>query len=175
MQAQRQEPGIVIRSVGPFDLGRLARLHRTCFTEGWRRSDLANLLALPGSFALIARQVPTRFPGFDAIRGAGFSICRIAKDECELLSLGVVPEARRKGIGTALLAESMARCRQSGAATMFLEVAVDNQEARSLYLDHGFETVGTRPNYYRRNDGSRAHAYTMKTTIPSALPSAIGA
>jgi len=74
----------------------------------------------------------------------------------------VAPQSRRRGVASALLASAMARCHQLGAASMFLEVAVDNPGAQQLYEEHGFERVGLRPDYYQRSNGKRASAYTMR-------------
>ena len=81
MAAQIKPSPITVRAVGPFDLGRLARLHRGCFEEAWSRSDLAHLLAMPGGFGLIARLAETGFARFDAMRGVGFALCRVVRDE----------------------------------------------------------------------------------------------
>jgi ribosomal-protein-alanine N-acetyltransferase len=156
---------VSIKNVGPFDLGRLARLHRACFEEPWSRSDLAHLLALPGGFGLIARLFEGRLGGLDGVRGVGFSICRVVRDESELLSIGVSPAWRRRGVASELLRASMGRCREWGAHTMFLEVAVDNISAQDLYALHGFERVGTRPDYYQRPGGLRISAYTMRCDL----------
>ena len=88
--------------------------------------------------------------GFDALRGVGFSLCRVVRDESELLSIGVAATYRRRGVAGYLLRASMERARVIGARQMFLEVAVDNVAAQQLYLEHGFERVGTRPDYYQR-------------------------
>ena len=165
MLALNRQDNISIKVAGPFDLGRVSRLHRACFAEGWSRADVAHLLALPGSFGLVARLGQVGFPGLEGIRGIGFSICRVARDECELLSIGVLANYRRRGVAQVLLWESMDRCKLAGATRMFLEVAVDNPQAQSLYAANGFDTVGTRPNYYQRADGSRAHAYTMQSAL----------
>jgi ribosomal-protein-alanine N-acetyltransferase len=165
MLSLRRANGISVRDIGPFDLGRLSRLHRSCFEEAWSRADLAHLLALPGGFGLIARLYDGRFAGLDGIRGAGFSLCRVVRDESELLSIGVAPHWRGRGIARALLRVSMERCLQNGAATMFLEVAIDNEPARQLYLAHGFEQVGTRPDYYLRPNGGRVTAHTMRCDL----------
>ena len=153
---------VSIRTVGPFDFGRLARLHRACFEEAWSRSDLAHLLAMPGGFGLIGRLYEGGLAGLDGIRGVGFSLCRVVRDECELLSIGVAPHYRQRGVAGSLLRASMERCRAIGASQMFLEVAVDNHEAQRLYASHGFERVGIRPDYYQRAGGVRVAAYTMR-------------
>ena len=165
MAAQPKPSSVTIRTVGPFDIGRLSRLHRSCFEEAWSRSDLAHLLAMPGGFGLIARMNEGGLVRFDAMRGVGFALCRVASDESELLSIGVTASYRRRGVAGHLLRASMERVRSVGARQMFLEVAVDNVGAQQLYLEHGFECVGTRPDYYRRTNGERAAAYTMRCLL----------
>lgn len=139
----------------------MARMHRACFADGWSRSDLAHLLALPGGFGLLARCREGGFPPMDNLRSVGFAVCRVVRDESELLTIGVLPSFRKRRIGIVLLEAAMQRCLDSGANRIFLEVATDNHDARRLYENTGFTTVGTRPEYYKRADGSRAHAYTM--------------
>jgi [ribosomal protein S18]-alanine N-acetyltransferase len=69
MLSFKGESQLTIKPVGAFDLGRLARLHKHCFEEGWSRADLAHLLALPGGFGLIARQSSGGFRVRRAPRG----------------------------------------------------------------------------------------------------------
>lgn len=154
--------GVSIKNVGPFDIGRLARLHRACFDDPWSRTDFAHLLALPGGFGLLARLYDRRLSGFEGLRGVGFALCRAVGDEAELLSIGVAPLFRRRAVGAALLRASMERCRQGGGKAMYLEVAVDNLSAQHLYRSFGFREVGRREGYYQRADGSRMSAYTMR-------------
>ena len=150
MLALKRSNSLSIKTVGPFDLGRLARLHQSCFDEPWSRADLAHLLALPGGFGLLARLFERNLAGLDGMRGVGFALCRVMRDEGELLSIGVGPVYRRRAVGSALLRESMERCRRAGAATMFLEVATDNRSAQMLYRSFGFGAVGEREGYYQR-------------------------
>lgn len=156
---------VSIKTVGPFDLGRLVRLHRNCFDDAWSRSDLAHLLALPGGFGLLARLFDRNLSALDGMRGVGFALCRVVREECELLSIGVSGPYRARGVGGALLRASMARCHRNGARSMFLEVAVDNPVAQTLYRDHGFERIGRREGYYQRSDGHRVSAYTMRCDL----------
>ena len=165
MAAQPKPQAVSVRTVGPFDLGRLSRLHKGCFEEAWSRSDLAHLLAMPGGFGLIARMYEGGLAGLDAMRGVGFALCRVVRDESELLSIGVSPTYRRRGVAGYLLRASMERARAIGARQMFLEVAIDNEAAQQLYLVHGFECVGTRPDYYQRPSGERTAAYTMRCSL----------
>ena len=156
---------VSVKNVGPFDLGRLARLHRGCFDDGWSRTDLAHLLALPGGFGLIARCYERGFAAIDGLRGVGFAVCRVVRDESELLSIGVLPHWRRRQVAATLLDVALSRAAAAGAGCMFLEVAVDNQPGQELYARHGFVTVGTRLDYYQRPDGRKVSAYTMKAQL----------
>jgi ribosomal-protein-alanine N-acetyltransferase len=159
-------PGqIAVKNIGPFDLGRLARLHRGCFEDGWSRADIAHLLSLPGGFGLIARSYDRGLSALHGLRGVGFAICRVVRDESELLSIGVLQPWRQRGVAGTLLGSAMARAHEAGADTMFLEVAVDNVAAQSLYERYGFERVGTRLDYYHRPDGRKISAYTMKASL----------
>ena len=160
MLALKRTNSLSIKTVGPFDLGRLARLHQSCFDDPWSRADLAHLLALPGGFGLLARLFERNLAGLDGMRGVGFALCRVMRDEGELLSIGVGPVYRRRAIGSALLRESMERCRRAGAVTMFLEVATDNRHGADalsrVRLRRGRRARGLLPAP-RRHPGQRLH------------------
>ena len=167
--ASSRDDAIIVKPSGPFDLGRLSQLHKSCFDDGWSRSDLAHLLAMPGSFALIARIVGGHFNSLESLRGIGFSVCRIVRDECELLSIGVLPVYRGRNVARKMLRECMCRCFASGARKMFLEVSIENVPARSLYFQHGFQQVGIRKDYYQLSNGARQDAMTLKCELNETL------
>jgi ribosomal-protein-alanine N-acetyltransferase len=159
---------VSIRPLTAVDLTWLERAHALCFDDPWSRRELAQILALPGAFGLVAR-VPN---GSAVDDRAGFALCRLAPAECELLSLGVLPLFRRRGIGGLLLTAASRRAAPAGARSMFLEVAVDNPAAQTLYRRHGFRPVGRREGYYARPGGRRVAAFTMRRDLltPHAVP-----
>jgi mycothiol synthase len=63
-----------------------------------------------------------------------------------IAQVGVVPAARRLGLGAALIRESLARMRADGATEAWLDVNVDNP-ARRLYDRLGFADRGRRARY----------------------------
>jgi ribosomal-protein-alanine N-acetyltransferase len=63
--------------------------------------------------------------------------------EAELLNLAVRPEARRRGLGRALLALLAGR-------KVWLEVRESNQAAIRFYESQGFRVYGRRRQYYRQ-------------------------
>jgi ribosomal-protein-alanine N-acetyltransferase len=123
--------------------GVMAEIHHTAFPplEAWPRQVMLLHLELPTTFGFIHPL-------------GGMILARLAADESEILTLAVVPEHRRLGIGAALLRAAMAHAAALGANTMFLEVAVTNAAALALYSAHGFAAAGTRRHYYA--DGTDA-------------------
>jgi [ribosomal protein S18]-alanine N-acetyltransferase len=79
----------------------------------------------------------------------GFLVARALPGEVEILNLAVSPEARRQGVGAALLREALSWAEQSGAVRIFLEVRASNAAARQFYEVHGFTSAGVRSRYYR--------------------------
>jgi ribosomal-protein-alanine N-acetyltransferase len=127
---------------GPAHADALAALHAACFPPGeqWPSVAMAAQLALPGCFGLIGLAGPDA-PG-------GLVLARVAADEAEILTLGVVPAQRRRGMAALLLAQAARAAALRGAGAMFLEVAEDNAAARALYARQGFQEVGRRKRYY---------------------------
>jgi len=70
-------------------------------------------------------------------------------EEAELLRIAVLPDQRRGGIASALLAEFEEQSMGHGVSSIFLEVAEKNQAAGQLYLKFGYRPVGRRKGYYR--------------------------
>ena len=120
----------------------VALLHSACFPEDpWNSSAIAEILGIAGFFGRIAWQGETP---------AGFVLALDLRKECEILSLGVLPERRHEGAGTALLNSVCVEARLRSAESIVLEAAVDNSAALGLYARRGFLPVGRRRNYYSR-------------------------
>jgi [ribosomal protein S18]-alanine N-acetyltransferase len=79
----------------------------------------------------------------------GFLVVRAVASEMEILNLAVLPTARRRGIGRALLQHALSWASSHGTARVFLEVRHSNAVARQFYEAHGFVGTGTRRNYYQ--------------------------
>jgi mycothiol synthase len=66
--------------------------------------------------------------------------------------IGVVPDQRRRGLASALLAESMRRMRAAGSLWAYLLVHVNNPGAHLAYARLGFTDIGRRARYERAAD-----------------------
>ena len=140
----------------------LAILHRRCFPDDpWEAAALGRIMALSGAYGWLA---------WEEDEPVGFILVRDLGNECEILSLGVVPRWRRRGAAQALLVTTIADARRRCVPSLVLEVAVDNEPASNLYTALGFASVGRRPRYYRRPDG-RVDALILRLFL-SAAPAA---
>ncbi len=123
----------------------LSVMHRACFPEGpWDAATLERILALAGGFGYLAWQGDAP---------VGFILARDLAGDVEILSVGVLPQWRRRGIGRALTDAVVAKAERDGLGSIVLEVATENAAARALYAAFGFVQVGRRPGYYRQAGG----------------------
>ena len=72
------------------------------------------------------------------------------ENHCEIQYLGVIPEARRKGIGRALSERALHVSARVGADYLGLSVDVRNQPAIRLYKSLGFQEMDRRSVFIRK-------------------------
>ncbi len=131
-----------LRPTTPADLGALALLEQSAFSDPWNSTMIAEALAAPGAVALVAE---------DGVRTVvGSVLGRVVADEAEILTIAVEPGVRRLGVGRRLLDAAVSELVASGAASIWLEVRPSNLAARRMYLAAGFVAAGVRHRYYRR-------------------------
>lgn len=92
----------------------------------------------------------------------GWAGLLVIGESAEILTVGVVPAARRRGIARRLVGGLLHEARARGAVEAFLEVRVDNAAARALYVAEDFVEVGFRPGYY---DLGRVDAVVMRREL----------
>lgn len=146
-----------IELVSEADSGLLAFLHGRCFAEGWTADSFAALLKSGNVIAQAARNGESQ--------PCGFIVVRIAADEAEILTLGILPEHRRAGLARALVLSAAEVAFAQGARTLFLEVNAGNAPALALYGRLGFVRAGRRAGYYRTCD-SLADALVLRRALP---------
>ena len=147
-------------------VGELAGIHAAAFAfEGrpWSGPEILALLGEPAVAVRFAHRQGTEQGG--GLAPAGFALYRAVAGEAELLTLSVLPAARRSGIGAGLLAACEDGARASGAARLFLEVAAGNLAAKALYGRAGYRECGRRRSYYQRPDATRDDAVVMEKAL----------
>ncbi len=135
-----------VEAAGIAHCDRLAAVHVRCFTRAWSATEIAGLLAQTAVHGLLASG-----DGKDT----GMALLRVVADEAEILTIGVVPEARSRGVGRQLLETLEETAQTAGAARIFLEVSQANAAARRLYDQARYSEIGLRKAYYA--DGNDAH------------------
>jgi ribosomal-protein-alanine N-acetyltransferase len=82
-----------------------------------------------------------------------------AKKRGHVISIAVLSEWRRRGIGSALMVELLKGFKRVGCEEAFLEVRVSNKPAIRLYEKLGFRRVDILRGYYK--DGEDAYLMTL--------------
>ena len=133
---------MIIRPMAVKDLYRVSEIEAISNPEPWTYADFEDSLAKEDgtTVLLVAEDV-------DVI---GYLVLYTASGESEIVTIGVSPEARRKGVGRRLIDEVIAFSKKSYIyiEEINLEVRISNEPAIKLYESVGFSAVGKRPNFY---------------------------
>lgn len=135
----------------------LSQLHKGCFANGWSHLEFESFFERAGVFAAIAYH--------KAHTPVGFVLCWVIEDQCDLLSMGVLADHRRDGVGQMLLDFALSNAASLGAKHMMLEVNINNTAAQTLYEAQGFEKFSVRKGYYTGADGTKADAACMRKAL----------
>ncbi len=125
------------------DIDDVLALEEASFTNPWTRAMyLAELENCSVSFCFIARNADRK--------AVGFCSFWLVVDELHINNLAVLPEFRRTGIASMLMAFVTRKGIELGARRATLEVRRSNEAARLLYERLGFAVTGVRPAYYSK-------------------------
>jgi ribosomal protein S18 acetylase RimI-like enzyme len=129
-----------IRPASSLDYERLAGL----FTEGFSgyyvpiRADAAALEGMVRNWDL---ELDASRVAFRDAEPVGFALLGVRGPHGWIGGTGVVPAARRQGVGDAVMRAVLDAARRRGLEDVILEVLVQNEPARKLYESLGFEAV----------------------------------
>jgi ribosomal-protein-alanine N-acetyltransferase len=153
---------IMLRKFALNDLASVTQINTACLPENY--TDIF--------FVDLYRRYPETFVVAEEDRKiVGYIMCRIemglsnfglggVAKKGHVVSVAVLPEHRRKGVGKALVLRALDGMRGYGAKQCYLEVRVMNQEAISLYKKLDFEVARTIHGYYA--DGEDAFVMSVK-------------
>jgi ribosomal-protein-alanine N-acetyltransferase len=141
---------IRVETASKKQLDELYRIETKCFDkDAYTKKDLFELLNAHNSISLIAKvdsevigfAIGEIFLGRNALRGT-------------LVTIDVLPQWRRKGVGRKLLEGMEKILIRKHVKTAHLEVREDNIAAINLYRQLGYEEIRKLKNYYADADGS---------------------
>lgn len=136
-------PALRFRPMRTADLDRVVDIEKDGFRNPWSRQLLERELGHAWSSTLLAVEDG---PGGEVV--LGFIVFWLVHDELHVLNIATALEARRRGVGRALMLEGHRIGRGRGAVLATLEVRRSNLPAIELYRSLGYRQVGIRPGYY---------------------------
>lgn len=93
-----------------------------------------------------------------------YGIMSMGANEAHVLNICVHPDWQNQGIGHDLLQRLLDIASENAVDTVFLEVRPSNLAAVALYEKMGFNTIGTRKDYYPAKNG-REDAIILARTL----------
>jgi ribosomal-protein-alanine N-acetyltransferase len=138
-----------LRGAKRADLDALYVLDQKCFPPGiaYSRADLRYYLSHPRSFSVVAEDAAQSILGFAIAESYLEEGRRIG----HIITIDVMPVARRNGLGRMLMDELFDRLRVIETAKVRLEVAIDNADAQAFYRRLGFVRTGRIRAFYQEN------------------------
>ena len=144
-----------LRRYSPSDFEEIYSIDQDCYPRGiaYSRRTLKLFLGAPGAECVIAQAQQ----GTAASTVGGFIITEARGAEGRIITLDVVREHRRSGVGTALLREAERRMSERGVRRVSLETATSNEAGVAFWQRHGYRGTGVLRGYYL----GRIDAYVM--------------
>ena len=142
------ETDIRIRTAERADLLAVHRIEQSVFPQPWPFSALESYLGEDGFLVAETDADDARVAGYviaDTVPNHGTPLGHV-KD------LAVREDCRRGGVATALLQRALSVLVSVGVESVKLEVRAENEGARQLYRNFGFEHSKTIPNYYSNGE-----------------------
>ena len=130
------------REANAFDLPVFVSLDKELFPYSpWSASQYKEEFSSPTRHFVVAVDEEQTIIGYAGVFAAGGV-------EADILTVGVVPEHRGKGIAKALMALITDWAISKGSTAMMLEVKTDNLEAIGLYETLGYSKLNVRKDYF---------------------------
>jgi len=147
---------ITYRVANAFDLAVFVSLDKELFPYSpWSASQYKEEFAAPTRHFVVALDDAQSIIGYAGVFAPGGA-------EADVLTVGVIPNHRGKGIARQLMGLITDWAKQQGSIAMMLEVLVDNIEAIGLYESLGYSKLNVRKDYF----GAGLDALVMRLDLP---------
>lgn len=134
---------VLISRMSEKDVPELLALEKECFDLPWTENMFRCQIKLEGAASNLVYRENGRIEGY-VIAWFGY-------EEIHILSIGVRPGKRGRGIADALLDGTLSEGGRQGCARAILEVRRGNLRAQNFYHRKGFRMIGVRRGYYSEN------------------------
>jgi ribosomal-protein-alanine N-acetyltransferase len=133
---------ITYRQANAFDLPVFVSLDKELFPYSpWSASQYKEEFSSPTRHFVVAIDAEQNIIGYAGVFAPGGA-------EADVLTVGVIPAQRGKGIARQLMAMITDWATAQGSIAMMLEVKVDNFQAIGLYESLGYSKLNIRKDYF---------------------------
>lgn len=133
---------IVYREATAFDLPVFVSLDKELFPYSpWSSAQYKEEFSSPTRHFVVALDDHQSIVGYAGVFAPGAA-------EADVLTVGVAPEHRGKGIAKALMALITDWAKTQGSTAMMLEVKTDNSDAIGMYESLGYAKLNVRKDYF---------------------------
>lgn len=132
---------VVYRKMTAEDVPFISRLEEETFSMPWSADSFLETIGKEDARYYVAEEDGRLLGSCGVLMIAG---------EGNITNVAIAPEARNRGIGTALLRHLMAEGDREGLTAYTLEVRVSNAAAIHVYEKLGFVSAGVRPGFYEK-------------------------
>ena len=147
---------ITYRDAHAFDLPTFVSLDKELFPYSpWTAGQYKEELSSPTRHFVVALDEASSIIGYAGVFAPGAA-------EADILTVGVIPEHRGKGIAKALMALITDWAIGQGSTAMMLEVKTGNDDAIGLYESLGYLKLNIRKDYF----GTGLDAQVMRLVLP---------
>ena len=143
---------IIIRRMREADAEDVSKIEAEAFSRPWSKKGFLDAINQENTIFLIAEENE---------KILGYVGMYVSLDEGEITNVAVAPEARRQGVGQALIEKMKQEAETKSVTRIILEVRVSNDAAIRLYQRNGFVNCGIRKGFY---DFPKEDAYIMTYT-----------
>ncbi|MFZ0211690.1 MAG: N-acetyltransferase [Candidatus Acidiferrales bacterium] len=155
-----------VRKYHAGDFETLYGIDRICYSPeiAYTREELHWYLNLPCADCLVAQ---VRNSSKDTRkRTVGFIIAASQKTHGHIITIDVIRNHRRAGVGTSLLRKAENNLLRRGVREVWLETATDNEPAIAFWQKHGYRNRGRLRNYYPGG----LDAFSMSKPLTKSAP-----
>lgn len=136
-------------------LSQVAELEKVCFADPWSEKAL-EILVTDEAYGAVC---------LENGRAMAYGSILWGVDEGQIINVATHPDARRRGMGAAVLEHLIATATTRGCEQLSLEVRISNTPAIALYERYGFLKMGLRRGFYKH---PTEDAYVMCLSLDNA-------
>ncbi|MEM6998756.1 MAG: ribosomal protein S18-alanine N-acetyltransferase [Pseudomonadota bacterium] len=155
MSAVIKEADILIRPMQEIDLAYVMEIEKSAYDFPWNESIFQNCMNVGYCCWVLEHE--------NVVVAHG--VMTVAAGESHILNICVHKDYQSMGLGRKLLTHLLDLALDHDVNMTFLEVRPTNFAAIKLYLDMGFDEIGTRRNYYPGRVGREDALIFARTVV----------